>query len=536
MSGFSDDWDVLNDPSDPGLHWTTGNIGEAVPGVQTPLSWSLWGPTIEEGMRLSMRDMGAFSHAESQLPPRGRRLCQVFYGRGALSVELLARLGDRMPGTTGQQVATGVYGEAPETIDYRPTKRRYPVVAVAVPYQMARIARRLQAARARSEAFWPRETGRANTLALPEALAVFAEATAQFKRCVYLQSMALFCAVQPMYQALAALTQRTGIGDPNVLAGGYGGVPETEVVADLWRTSRGEIELAQVVRKHGFHGPAEGELSGRVWREDDSPLRKRVGDYAGRPDGDDPRLRDAARREERLRLEREILAAVPAAARPAVKALLANAARSIPLRGVSKTAFLQAFDVVRATARRSGVLLAERGALADPEDVFFLTEAELRAVPTAAVQEVVAKRRARHAEYLTVRLPEHWVGSPVPIPVAVADDGAARVQSLTGVGVSPGVVEGLARVVTDPDFDDVEPDEILVSATTDPSWSSIMFISSALVVDIGGALSHAAVVARELGIPCVVNTKDGSRLLRTGDLIRVDGTAGTVEVLKPAAG
>ena len=109
-------WDVLNDPSDPGLHWTTGNIGEAVPGVQTPLSWSLWGPTIEAGMRLSMRDMGAFSHAESTLPPKGRQLCQVFYGRGALSVELLARLGDRMPGTTGQQVATGVYGDAPDTI------------------------------------------------------------------------------------------------------------------------------------------------------------------------------------------------------------------------------------------------------------------------------------------------------------------------------------------------------------------------------------------------------------------------------------
>jgi phosphoenolpyruvate-protein kinase (PTS system EI component) len=62
-----------------------------------------------------------------------------------------------------------------------------------------------------------------------------------------------------------------------------------------------------------------------------------------------------------------------------------------------------------------------------------------------------------------------------------------------------------------------------------------MFISAALVVDIGGALSHAAVVARELGIPCVVNTREGSRLLRTGDLIRVDGGAGTVEVLEPAA-
>jgi pyruvate,water dikinase len=80
----------------------------------------------------------------------------------------------------------------------------------------------------------------------------------------------------------------------------------------------------------------------------------------------------------------------------------------------------------------------------------------------------------------------------------------------------------------------VEPDEILVAPTTDPSWSSVMFISAALVVDIGGALSHAAVVARELGIPCVVATGNGTRVLATGDRVRVDGTAGTVEILRRA--
>jgi phosphoenolpyruvate synthase/pyruvate phosphate dikinase len=77
----------------------------------------------------------------------------------------------------------------------------------------------------------------------------------------------------------------------------------------------------------------------------------------------------------------------------------------------------------------------------------------------------------------------------------------------------------------------VEPDEVLIAQTTDPSWSSIMFISSALVVDIGGALSHAAVVARELGIPCVVSTGHGTKLIKTGDRVRVDGSTGKVEIL-----
>ena len=96
------------------------------------------------------------------------------------------------------------------------------------------------------------------------------------------------------------------------------------------------------------------------------------------------------------------------------------------------------------------------------------------------------------------------------------------------------MVEGVARVVHDPDFAEIEPDEILVSPTTNPSWSSIMFVSSGLVVDIGGALSHAAVVARELGLPCVVNTQSGSRTIRTGDRLRVDGKEGTVEILERA--
>jgi pyruvate,water dikinase len=128
---------------------------------------------------------------------------------------------------------------------------------------------------------------------------------------------------------------------------------------------------------------------------------------------------------------------------------------------------------------------------------------------------------------------------PVPIPVSAGagpgangdDTTLAPGDQVQGIGVSGGVVEGPVRVVTDPSFAEVEPDEILVAPVTDPSWSSIMFISAALVVDIGGALSHAAVVARELDIPCVVGTQNGSQALRTGDRVRVDGDAGIVELL-----
>lgn len=89
--------------------------------------------------------------------------------------------------------------------------------------------------------------------------------------------------------------------------------------------------------------------------------------------------------------------------------------------------------------------------------------------------------------------------------------------------VSAGAVEGQARVLTTPDFAAVKAGEILVAPSIDPSWSSVMFIAGGLVIDIGGALSHAAVVAREMGQPCVVNTRSGTLTDGVGRSLDVSG-------------
>jgi phosphoenolpyruvate synthase len=139
----------------------------------------------------------------------------------------------------------------------------------------------------------------------------------------------------------------------------------------------------------------------------------------------------------------------------------------------------------------------------------------------------------REISLLQARPETVWSQKAESDPVDTLPDGPGG-EVITGIGVSSGIVEGTARVVTSPDDDDVEPDEILVAPFTDPSWSSLMFISAGLVVDIGGALSHAAVVARELAIPCVVNTRTGTTTLRTGDRIKIDGTMGTVQIITRA--
>src|SRR5262249_30652257 len=118
---------------------------------------------------------------------------------------------------------------------------------------------------------------------------------------------------------------------------------------------------------------------------------------------------------------------------------------------------------------------------------------------------------------------------PTALPAVRSDE--ASDGPISGIPVSPGVVEGVARVITDPHSEDLDIDEILVCETTDPSWASFFVVASAVVIDVCGPLTHGARAGRELGIPCVINTRTGTRRLRSGDRIRVDGTAGTVEVL-----
>lgn len=537
-------WNPLHTVSLPGRHWSRGNIGEALPGVLTPLTWSLWEVAAEGGTRRAFHALGAASRAEREVPAdRQQRFMRAFHGRGAAQLEFLCIMGDRIPGTSGAAIAEQVFGEAPPELVGRRDMRRYPIIAVKLPWTSMRAPSVLRAAAAETRTWWRIETEHAPALGLAAATNLFSAATRRFRHNVALQATTLFCVVQPVYDLLEKLAARAGIADVTGLASGYGAVPETAVVGDLWKVSRGELTMAQLVGRHGFHGPREGELAARVWREDSSPLQRLVAEYAATDDAQHPALRETRLREQRADVERRILAALPRAARPTGQLLLARAARVIPLRGIAKDSYLQAGDVIRAAARRIGELLEQAGLLADAEDAFWLTDTEIEHGQFAGARDLVARRRDRFEQYKTIELPTTWVGDPVPFLLggptgtggtSPVDTGTGDAAELTGVGVSPGVVEGPARVVTDPSFDDAEPGEILVAPATDPSWASMMFLSSALVVDIGGALSHAAIVARELGVPCVVNSVTGTRLIRTGDLIRVDGGTGVVTILKRA--
>ena len=345
------------------------------------------------------------------------------------------------------------------------------------------------------------------------------------------QTSASLGVMQPLYEAATAIAARWG-GDASVLTGPPGGA-EMAVVADIWAMSRNRLELDVFLKRHGFHGPAEGELSSKIWREDPAPLLAMVQAYRAKDESQNPARLESERRRRHASAERTVLAAAPPAIRPALRGVLRLIRTLLPMRGVAKRSFLQAFDVARATSRRLGELWAAEGYLDAPEDIFYLTYEELLVGPPPDARELIAQRRARHAVYREVELPPDWRGGATEI-LNAGGEGCAIDADITGIGVSAGVVEGRARVMATPDFTLVEPGEILVAPTTDPSWSSIMFIAAGLVVDIGGALSHAAVVAREMGQPCIVNTRTGTRKISTGDRIRIDGGTGVVTILDSA--
>jgi len=203
------------------------------------------------------------------------------------------------------------------------------------------------------------------------------------------------------------------------------------------------------------------------------------------------------------------------------------------------------FDMVRAialgrrTLRRTGAALLERGLLDDAEQVFFLEPADLRAALTGEPRDLrklsVANRAEFERELGRRAIPRILVSDGETVYGPTAGPATEAAGSLVGTPISPGVHEGMVRVLDSPVNAELHPGEVLVAASTDPGWTPFFLLAGALVMEVGGVISHGAVVAREYGIPAVAGVEDATTRLQTGQRVRVDGGNGTITVLEPAA-
>ncbi|ONI73952.1 phosphoenolpyruvate synthase [Kribbella sp. ALI-6-A] len=181
--------------------------------------------------------------------------------------------------------------------------------------------------------------------------------------------------------------------------------------------------------------------------------------------------------------------------------------------------------------------LVQAGVLAEKEDIFYLTFQELHdVVRTHEVDgHLVQERKDAFRSYQSLTPPRVLTSDGEAINGAYRRDDVPA-GALVGLPVSAGTVEGRARVILDLAKADLEPGDILVTAFTDPSWSPLFVGITGLVTEVGGLMTHGAVIAREYGLPAVVGVEQATRLIQDGQRIRVHGTDGYVEILEgPAA-
>lgn len=512
---------------EPTSAWTTVNISELLPGVPTPMTWSFFRGGIDSAFFGGFHALGALSTKELRASRSlAEPSCGIFFGRPALNAGLFRTMAGRMPFTSGDAMEEQLFGGVRFGGDGDETRRRYPVIAARMPAAMLRAPGQLDRELASMTSWRLSVVNRQPDPA--RARDVLSVAVRRFAHAFGLHTLGTMAAQGQFDQLARAATRAGHDGLETQLVSGYGSLVEGQLVLDLWRLAQDRISDGQFMGWHGYHGPNESELAARPWREDAAPMAAALERYRSL---EDPQRSFARARAAREDAERLLLRSVPRWKRPTVHVMLAGARRFVPSREVGKAAFLQAVDVARLATRSIGDELYERGILCAPHDIYYLTLEEVLQERFPSAQDRVEFRKARRAEYLTTELPETWRGMPVPATRAAGDQDAT--PTLTGVAAGPGSTEGVAVVVEDPGaVDELEPGTVLVCRTTDPSWAPLFFQSTGVVIDVGGPLSHGAIVARELGIPCVINTRTATSTIRTGDTVHVDGNGGVVRVVK----
>jgi phosphohistidine swiveling domain-containing protein len=316
--------------------------------------------------------------------------------------------------------------------------------------------------------------------------------------------------------------------------------PSLEDLADLAGGAEIVAEIRAFLAEHGHLGQPFDDLSFPSWAEEPTLLTMQIATRLS-----DPPERNAERRA-RLRAESERLAA-------AVRERLAD-------RPEERSAFERLFGLaqeigtltevhnywidrmaqarIRALAIRVGRRLAREGSIGQPDDILYLSQAEvgdLIRVP-ADRQDIIARRRADHARQQTLRPPAKLGAPEIDLGLTdrfnVAFGDSASAEELKGTGASAGIARGPARVAFGPaDFGRIKRGDIIVCPSSNPSWVPVFAIAGGLVTNTGGVLSHAAVVAREFGLPAVVGVTGATTKIADGRMVEIDGSAGTVRLL-----
>jgi pyruvate,water dikinase len=188
--------------------------------------------------------------------------------------------------------------------------------------------------------------------------------------------------------------------------------------------------------------------------------------------------------------------------------------------------------IIKQALLKEAVKLMQKGVIREKEDIYYLSFEELREVVRTNWLDysIITKRKEEHEVYEKLT-PPRVMTSEGEVLSGEYDTGNIPKGALAGIPVSFGTIEGRARVILKMEDADIEEGDILVTAFTDPSWTPVFVSIKGLVTEVGGMMTHGAVVAREYGLPAVVSVENATRLIKDGQRIRINGTEGYVEIL-----
>ncbi len=579
MSRLDQRWVVDNAPSERFRIYTRSNVGEVFPDPVTPLSWTLAGASEgEPGWRDALERFGAATHDEFN--PDELEVMGVFGGYCYLNVSVSRLMGVRTPGLTWEAIDYSLFGAQPgvppyeaqpgdendalsakcgETLGFILTAESLPELVE----QQQAIAQ-LRAERPDLEAMSNEELV-ARTIELFET----------WFRPLFAQHLFItYCATVPagiIGQVCEAIGDATLA---NRLIAGLGGVDSAAPSWAMWELGRiaaaspevsaefekGVAGLDERLRasddagskrfvaafddflyEFGSRGPNEWEMRSPTWETRPELALAAIDRMRLTPEIDAPQKHNEAMATDRAALAAHIteqLAGDPetqgqfAAAVGAAGVFLAGRERT-------KTTIIRMLHEGRMCMRELGRRFVEAGHFEEQLDFGFLRKDELGALlaDPASFADTIRERKEWYAELEALEPTFVVTTGNIPPPSTwtrrdeVRHDVATAGDVLPGFPGCPGVATGRARVILDShDPGALEPGDVLIAPITDPSWTPLFVPAAAVVVDVGAQISHAIIVSRELGIPCVVSVTGATKRIPDGATVTVDGTAGTVTV------
>jgi phosphohistidine swiveling domain-containing protein len=558
--------------------WTNLNLGEVAPDVMTPMTYSAIVPAFDPLFGDILRLCGVDVRRSPLMGlVAGRLYFNINFGLAAarpfVSPAKVAALNRAFGGEQVRGFECGEFDICEEDLpDLGFSWPRYilswpGIVRRLIVSRSGRIDKFIARLRAYNDAMArvPHETVTTEEL-VRTATHTFSEA---IKDCTLLYFWSGAVAIAVLRKACCDWLGDNDQGLGYRLLTAQGGMADVEAAFDLWRlaalahedreteatlsgddawdtisprlaaTNHGRQFLAawdRFMAAHGHHGHSEIEFFSPRWSEMPDYILGLVRGYLRSIDETSPPDKQRQRAEQREHLAEQCRRRLT---NPIKRRLfdwsLRQTAKLARDRENSKNEAVRLTAGYRRLLLELGERLRQQGILQDREDIFFLEAAEVEPVVQGRadfnIKERIAQRRVEYDWNMAQTPPPVVVGRYDPQKHAASKiDTTAKV--LKGLAVSPGVVTGKARVILHPDNGQhVEPGEILIAPITNPAWTPYFLPAAGVVMDLGGLLSHGATIAREYGLPAVVNVGPASQIIQTGQMIRVDGDRGVVTIL-----